>query len=180
MSTKVYSLQSYVFTPGEKVLLDANIWLYLFPAPISINKALACKYSEAFKRLCEENAQPLLDPMVLSEYLNRYCRIEYDATFQKKFKDYKGFRKSDDFLGVSTSAHNFAKKILKFCKFHSVSISNLNFDQALEEFQSGKTDFNDAVLADICRKGGFKFMTHDGDFKYSGIDILTVNPRLLA
>ena len=33
MNNKAYDLASYSFASGEQILVDTNIWLYLFPAP---------------------------------------------------------------------------------------------------------------------------------------------------
>ena len=81
MKNKVYNLTDYSFKSGESILLDTNIWLYLFPAPSSSLSDLFDKYSRAFNKLVKAQAQPVIDPMVLSEYLNRYCRIEWIGNF---------------------------------------------------------------------------------------------------
>lgn len=179
MNNKAYNLASYSFSSGEPILVDANIWLYLFPAPGNSQQFHAQQYSTAFLRLVSAHAQPVLDPMVLSEYLNRYCRIEWEANFKAKYQTFKQFRKSADFQAVVSSAHVFAAKILSFCQVHSVSANELDLNQALADFKSGQVDFNDALLVDICKKRNMKLMTNDADFQDGGIEVLTTNPRLL-
>jgi len=179
MNNKAYDLASYSFSCGERVLVDTNIWLYLFPAPRNPLYRFAQQYSSAFSRLICAQAQPVLDPMVLSEYLNRYCRIEWGGNYKFKYPKFKDFRNSSDFSTVASSAHTFAQKIINFCEIHSIPANEVNLVQALLDFKNGNVDFNDAILVDICKKLNLKLMTNDGDFKKGGIDVLTTNPRLL-
>lgn len=179
MNNKAHDLASYTFVSGEQILLDANIWLYLFPAPANPHQSFAHQYSTAFSNLVRAQAQPVLDPMVLSEYLNRYCRIEWEANFKAPHRSFKKFRQSADFHSVASSAQTFVERILNFCHIHSVSPDELNLNQALVDFTSGKVDFNDALLVDICKKRNLKLMTNDSDFQQGGIEVLTTNPRLL-
>lgn len=179
MNNKAHDLASYTFASGEQILVDTNIWLYLFPAPANPNQHFANQYSAAFSKLVSAKARPVLDPMVLSEYLNRYCRIEWEGNFKAQYPAFKKFRQSADFHTVASSAQIFAGRILTFCQIHSVSPDELDLTQALADFVSGQVDFNDALLVDLCKKRNLKLMTNDSDFQHGGIEVLTTNPRLL-
>lgn len=179
MNNKVYDLASYSFSAGEQILVDANVWLYLFPAPSKPNKPFANKYSAAFSRLMQAKGQPIIDHMVLSEYLNRYCRIEYEGGFKGSYTTYKGFRKSPDFQKVSSAAKTFVTKILSTCQSHTVAAHELDLNKAVADFESGILDFNDALFVDICKKRNLKLMTNDGDFLHGGIAVLTANQKLI-
>ena len=50
----------------------------------------------------------------------------------------------------------------------------------LSDFEANSRDFNDAILAQLCRAKDLKLVTHDGDFKDCGITILTANSNLLS
>ena len=180
VKNKVYDIGSYVFSHREKILIDANIWLYLYPAPVNSKKNVFNVYSKAFSRMLSRGAAPILDPLILSEYLNRYCRIEYDANYKNTYSTYKNWRQSKDFQRVSLSAKNFARGIIKICTIHSFPPSSLNMVQITKEFAAGEVDFNDALFIDICLQNKIKFMTNDADFRNGGIEILTANPNLLA
>jgi predicted nucleic acid-binding protein len=179
MNNKAYDLESYSFSPGEQILIDTNIWLYLFPAPGNPLQPFAQQYSRAFSKLVSSKAQPVLDPLVLSEYLNRYIRIEWEGQNKSQYPKFKDFRNSADFSRVASSAGTFAKMILHYCQIHSIPASELDLNHALADFSAGGVDFNDALLVDICKKRNIKFMTNDADFQRGGIDVLTTNPRLL-
>ena len=116
MKNKAYDLSSYSFSSDEQILVDTNVWLYLFPAPGNPPYNFAQQYSTAFANLVSAQAQPVIDPMVLSEYLNRYIRIEWEGNYRSLYPKFKGFRKSQDFSAVVSTAETFAKRILSFCK----------------------------------------------------------------
>lgn len=179
MKNKAYDLSSYSFSSDEQVLVDTNVWLYLFPAPGNPPHNFAQQYSNAFANLVSAQAQPVLDPMVLSEYLNRYIRIEWEGNYRSLYSKFKDFRNSADFSTVASAAEMFAERILSFCLIHSIPASELDLNQALADFSSGRVDFNDALLVNICKKKNIKLMTNDGDFQDGGIEVLTTNPRLL-
>jgi predicted nucleic acid-binding protein len=179
MKNKAYDLSSYSFHSGEQVLVDTNVWLYLFPAPGKPPHNFAPQYSIAFKNLVSAQAQPVLDPMVLSEYLNRYIRIEWGGSDKSQYPKFKDFRSSPNFSAVASAAEIFAKKILTICQVHSIPASELDLNRALADFSAGGVDFNDAILVDICKRRNLKLMTNDGDFQDGGIEVLTANPRLL-
>lgn len=179
MKNKAYDLSSYTFSSNEQVLVDTNVWLYLFPAPGNPPHNFAQQYSTAFANLVSAQAQPVLDPMVLSEYLNRYIRLEWEGNYRTQYLKFKDFRNSPDFSAVALAAETFARRILSFCQIHSIPADELDLSLALAEFSAGGVDFNDALLVDICKNRNLKLMTNDGDFQDGGIEVLTTNRRLL-
>lgn len=179
MKNKAYDLSSYSFSSDEQVLVDTNVWLYLFPAPGNPPQSFAQQYSTAFANLVSAQAQPVLDPMVLSEYLYRYIRLEWEGNYKSRYSKFKDFRNSSDFSPIASVVEKTAKKILSFCQIHSVPANELDLSQALSDFSAGGEDFNDALLVDVCKKRNLKLMTNDGDFQDGGIEVLTTNPRLL-
>lgn len=90
MKNKAYDVSCYKFCPGEKVLVDTNIWLYLFPAPAGKPKKFVSTYAAAFAKLVAADAQPILSPMVLSEYMNRYIRIVWKGSYAKTYSEFEG------------------------------------------------------------------------------------------
>ena len=55
----------------------------------------------------------------------------------------------------------------------------LKIDTLLDAYSTGDSDFNDQVIAELCKVKGLTLITHDGDFKGQGISILTANRYLL-
>jgi hypothetical protein len=141
-----------MFSPSEKILLDANIWLYLFPPPGNPKRSIAAIYSTHFARMLGNGVQPVLDPLILSEYLNRYCRIEWESIYKTIHPKYKSFRNSSDFKSVGRSAASFARKISSLCARHSTSSDKLDIEKALSGFEIGESDFNDALIKEMRAK----------------------------
>jgi len=179
MKNKVCNLSTYTFFEGEKILIDTNIWIYLFPPPGNTQANYVRNYSKAFQRLIKAKASPVLDSIILSEYLNSYCRIEWEGSYKTAYPVFKNFRKSKDFTGVSATASAFARQIVRLCTTHETAANELDLHWSIKCFESGLLDFNDAILIDICQKRGLKLLTNDADFRSGGIEILTINSKLL-
>ena len=86
MKNTVHDLSDYRFRKDDALLLDTNVWLYLNPAPSDQSLAtssLSRQYSEAFKAMLSARSLLIMDALVLGEYLNRYCRIVWNALHKR-------------------------------------------------------------------------------------------------
>ena len=179
MRNKALDLSTYAFSQGEALLLDANVWLFLFPAPSDKLPGFTRGYSAALKRMLEAKVDLALDVLVLSEYLNSYCRIEWLALHKATYPRFKDFRQSPVFASVGQGAALFARGILRLCNRHDHLFRTANIDDIFASFACGVCDFNDGLLAEACRQYGWKLVTSDSDCTDGGIDVLTSNPKLL-
>jgi predicted nucleic acid-binding protein len=180
MRNKAYELSNYNFVKNETLLIDTNIWLYLFPAPSESRPRLTRQYSAAFKVILDTKVTIAINSLILSEYLNRYCRIEWKALHKTTYPEFKDFRQSVDYTSVGQQAAAFAKRILRLCAKKDDDFTAADITQILSNFESGIVDFNDGLIADSCLRYGWKLITHDGDFTEGGIDVLTTNSKLLT
>ncbi len=180
MRNKAYNLSNYNFAKDDVFLVDANIWLYLFPAPSDSNNSFTKQYSSAFKAILATKVTIVINSLILSEYLNRYCRIEWEALHKNKYTNFKRFRQSADYQSVGQRAAADAKEILKYCSKKDDDFTTVDITQILSDFESGIVDFNDGLIADSCFRYRWKLITHDSDFTEGGIEVLTTNPKLLA
>ena len=179
MKNKAHNLATYVFQKDEALLLDTNVWLYLFPAPSDKPAGHAASYSIAMKNMLAAHARLIMDAMILSEYLNRYCRIEWNALHKATEPNFKAFRKSPAFQPVGQGAATFARGMLKLCTRHDHPFAAADVTALLADFESGANDIVDGLLTDTCRHHGWKLVTNDGDFTTGGIEVLTSHPALL-
>lgn len=177
MKNKAYDLSNYSFQSGELLLLDANVWLYLLPAPSGRVYRYAATYSFGLWTMLSAGAQLVIDALVLSEYLNTYCRIEWKA--RRTHRRFKEFRKSAGFAKVARTAADHARKILKLSRRVDHPFAQTDITHVLTDFEAGASDFNDGLLAETCRCNGWKLVTNDADFTTGGIEVLTTNPTLL-
>ncbi len=177
---KAHRLTAYSFSKSETFLLDANVWLYLYPPPSGRKRPFVQQYSDGLKSMRIAGAQLIMDVMVLSEYLNTYARIEWRALHQTRYPQFKSFRKSSAFKTVGNGAASSVRSMLKLCTCHDHPFAGVDIKQVLDGFAAGTTDFNDSLLAETCRRHGWKLVTNDSDFTSGGIEVLTTNPKLLA
>jgi len=180
MKNKAHNLAAYAFKSDEPLLLDTNVWLYLYPAPSDRATGYAAGYSAALKNMLAAGSCLVMDAMILSEYLNRYCRIEWSALHKRTYSDFKAFRKSTHFQPVGQGAATYARSMLKLCTCHDHPFASADVARVLTDFETGWKDFNDGLLAETCRHHNWKLVTNDGDFTAGGIEVLTTNPKLLA
>jgi len=179
MKNKAHDLSKYAFQKDEPLLLDTNVWLYLYPAPSNKPNWLAASYSAAMKGILTAGSHLVMDAIILSEYLNSYCRIEWRALHKAAYPQFKPFRKSPAFTSVGQGAATFAREILKISTKHDHLFSTSNVTQVLADFETGVNDVNDGLLSETCRHHGWKLVTNDGDFTTGGIELLTSHPGLL-
>ena len=176
---KVHDARKYNFKAGEPILIDANVWLFLHPPAGGQGSGWTHDYSAIYKRLLEAKAQPVTDALVLSEYLNRYFRLEYDGGWRSQFPDFKQFRKSTYFTVLAQDAIAEVRGILKTATIQDTLLKSLNLSDILVETEAGTLDFNDGVLVESCRYHGWKLLTNDQDCAVGGIEVLTALPALL-
>jgi predicted nucleic acid-binding protein len=176
---KAHNAATYRFQEGEAIFIDANVWLFLHPPAGGQSSGWAVDYSDIYKRLLEAKAQPVTDALVLSEYLNRYFRLEYDGGWRQQYRDFKAFRKSSYFKGLAEDAIAEVRQITKKALIEDTPLKSLNFDDILTETESGTLDFNDAILVESCRHHGWKLLTNDEDCAVGGIEVITALPALL-
>jgi len=179
MRNRAYDLSNYAFTKEDVLLLDANVWLYLHPAPSGRVSPAVAPYSVAFGSMLAARARIMMDAIILSEYLNRYCRIEWAAQYARRYPKFKAFRNSTDFLNVGSTAATLARLMLKKCELQDHPFASADLKTILSNFENGTCDLNDGLIAHTCRKNGWKLVTNDSDLVDGGIEVLTVNRTLL-
>ncbi|AKG24232.1 type II toxin-antitoxin system VapC family toxin [Calothrix sp. 336/3] len=181
MIRQVYPIEEYKFSASDAVLFDANIWLYIYGPPSNISNQYRYAYTLALRRIRGAKSRILLDALILSEFINTYARFFYNKLPNNhKPVDFKAFRNSTDFKPVAEQIARRAKKILEKSEPPKNYFEILQMGTILNEYAEGEADFNDQILAELCRVNNLKLVTHDADFSGSNLTILTANPKLLA
>lgn len=176
MKNKAVDIRSYLFQRKERLLFDANVWLYLVPpaGPKPESKI----YSDALKRALDTKSVIHIDVVVLSEFVNKSFRIRARISAGQDAKD---FRKSTDFAEVAKDVCADARQVIETSHVRvDTEFTRFDLDQMLDDFQSGRADFNDAAILETCRRNQLKLVTNDGDFVEGGINVLTSHHKLLA
>lgn len=121
-----------------------------------------------------------IDALVLSEFINRFAHWTYDQLPPESKPDkFKYYRKSLDFKKVAQEIADDTRRIVDYAACCDSEFGSIDIDELLNEYELGDSDFNDQVITHLCKKKGFILVTHDGDFRSSGINILTANRNLL-
>lgn len=177
--TSPIDISRHKFSASDHLLVDANVWIFVYgpiPQPSSFSNA----YSMALRQMRSCGCQVFIDILILSEFVNRFARIEFDQTAPSvRPANYKQFRDSTLFVPVAKEIAVSVRKILGAAAPCESGFVNLDVDSLLNVFETGKTDFNDQVIAEICKSKVLAFVTNDADFGATDIPILTANRRLL-
>jgi predicted nucleic acid-binding protein len=178
MPAEVHDASTYSFFSQDEILLDANIWLYL-EGPPGQDQRLVEAYSGLLERILAKRNVLVTAPLVVSEFVNRYVRLHYDAWTHRREKSFKDFRLSAAYRPVLQGLDQACKTMLSLCSRTvrgSVSLDELEAD--VSNFVGGSHDFNDLILARLCRKDNLILVTHDADFAaIDGLTIVTANRR---
>ena len=177
MKSLAQHIGHHKFTDADRLFFDANIWLYMF-CPKGIGDHLQDVYSSAFHRALEAKSQLFTDVLVMSEFVNTYARIKWQNSSSSKDK-FKKFRTSKDFKPIAGEIAYAARKITNRCTLLDSGFSYVQIDGVFTEYAKGKFDFNDQIIAELCRKKKLTLATHDGDFKNYHVPLLTANRQLL-
>jgi predicted nucleic acid-binding protein len=182
VSGNIIDASRYGFSEKDRILVDANVWFYLF-GPSAPRSPAVRVYSAVFTEMQKGKANLYLDVLVLSEFVNRYARVEYEI--QKSAggavsHDFKTFRDSPDFVPIAQAIQASVMKIGKYAQPLDHPLTSCDLPAVLAEFATGKRDINDELLAQCCKRHGLVLLTNDADLVHTGITIFTANPRLLG
>jgi len=176
MRNSATDIKNYIFKLTDELLLDANIWLSVY-GPSKPGSWRAKVYSKALAKMLRARSKIYIDVLIVSEFINAYTRIEYSLQFPigTRRPSFKQFRQSMDFKPIAADT----RRILQHCKRVESEFDTLDITTLINEYGKGNSDFNDQVLAELCRSKGLTLVTHDGDFANVGLTVVTANRRLL-
>lgn len=181
MPGKTHRISAYRFRDTDHLLFDTNIWLFLYGSQYGPGDSRVRVYSTALKSVLAAQGRILIDALVLSEFMNRMARFAYNTLSAKtRPRDFKAYRKSPAFKPVAKGIADASRRILGHATRMDSGFPSLHIEAVLSDYEVGKADFNDQMLAELCKSKGLTLVTDDGDFKGLGLTILTENKRLLS
>ena len=178
MMSNRYSQSTISDINDKKVFFDANILIYLFWATGSYWEQT---YANLYSRLNRQNNSYVIDFLVISEFINRAIKMEYQnyldengLTYQE-YK-YKTYRDSQDGKEALSDIYTIvSSEILESFEVVEKAYSK---DGVSSMFIVDSLDFTDKAIEQICSENDFVLLTNDKDFKDSTIDILSCNRNL--
>ena len=177
MTHKVVAVGGYRFTSKDQLFLDANIWLCLYGPQSPRTSRKVRIYSKAFRHILKAKSRIYIDVLVISEFINSYARIRWKNIAPDM--EFKEFRNSPSFKPVAQDIVADAKRVLKHCSQIESGFGILKMNDLLCDYATGSSDFNDQVIAELCKRKRLKLITNDGDFRGQGASVLTANKYLL-
>lgn len=178
MKNKALDARIHQFSALDAIMPDANIWIYLNGPAANPASWSVQTYSAVLAKILAARSRLFLDVLVLSEFINRFARLEMKR-LQPGQTDFKVFRSSADFLPVAAAIQQQSRQLLALCQPINHPFADWDLLQLLTDFSAGGTDWNDQLLIENCRKNGIVPLTNDGDFTDGGIPVLTANGKLL-
>src|SRR5680860_123364 len=176
MTHKAIALAGYDFKPEDQLLLDTNIWLFIY-GPQKPGDSKTAIYSQALANILAAQSRIYIDILIVSEFINTYARLKWRLV-APQINQFKAFRRSPDFKPVAQDIAADVKRVLKHCSRIENGFEALDIDRLIAEYAVGDADFNDQVIAALCKRKGLKLVTDDGDFNGQGILVVTANKRL--
>lgn len=164
---------------GRSIFFDANILIYLF---IPTGKMyFESNYSSIFASLIKQKNKFVVDFIVLSEFINRAIRIDYDNYLQLNSLDknrlpFKQYRNQED--GKDKLQQLYDLVINRILKSFDIVENSINHKDVVSMLNVDSLDFNDKAIELICRENNFILLTNDVDYGDTSLDILTANNRL--
>jgi len=175
-------IRRYSYSSLDHFLLDTNIWLAVH-GPEPARDWSTDIYSAALRDMNKRGCGIWVDVVVLSEFINAYVRKEYDRICDKlpdeRLRGFKAIRNTPQFKQVAEEVAAAARTILKVATPCATGFEQADIDAVLSDFGACRLDFNDRVLVELCKARSFTLVTHDVDFRDSGVTVLTANRRLL-
>ena len=183
MSGEIVSISSYDFKPEHRLFVDTNFWMFVY-GPISPGDKRQKIYSQALNDMLKAESRIYIDVLIVSEFINRYARIRFKLKQSQVQvggrQDFKKFRQSKEFKPIAKEIADATRRLLKHCTRIESGFETLNIEMYIDEYSEGKSDFNDQVIAAICKQEKFRLVTDDSDFINAGISILTQNRKMLS
>ncbi|WP_194972534.1 PIN domain-containing protein [Aquiflexum lacus] len=170
----------------KKYFLDANVWIFALGNPPGPNTN-GVQYIKFLDSLIENESPIYCHTILISEVFNALMRIAFSDYLKMEelktgTKPKLDFKK--DFRGMEEYSNTFKR-------FQSDFQAYLPYFKIIDkeyEYELGyliknlpvSSDFNDYLYYEMALDQGLSIVTDDGDFNYSGIEIITENRSLLG
>ncbi len=178
---KRYSLKDVDSVKDRRIFFDTNILIFLFGTHTQ-DRYRQNLYAKLYKMLLSPKSLFYVDFIVVSEFINRLSRVEYENylnfhNLQRSEFSYKKYRNTDE--GTTTIKGIYSTAIDDILnKFLITGKQFIRKD--LESFlQINDLDFSDKAIELVCKENNFVLFTDDRDFADSDIDILSANGSIV-
>lgn len=178
---KIESLEHFEIDSKCTFLLDTNVLIKIF-YPAMVEGKSASQYVLFYQKLIQKKVTIYITGIQLSEFVNRCIRFQFDLykndnpeiqDFKKDYRDTEDYRESMDAI------MEIVADMMKQFKQLGDNFEKISKESLLKKVYA--YDFNDAMIAMMCKMNGTVLVTDDKDYInfVSEISIATSNPQLL-
>ena len=172
----IHDVKHWRHIRGKAYFLDANIWILRLDSPLH-PQPYEEQYLAFFDQLIEHDCKIVVCPVLISEVLNTYLRLEFDQIrrIQPTFNYKKDYCSSPAF---HNRFQTFRSEFDSYKPFLQPIHDDYDSVLSLQQMQA-QDDFNDFYYANLCGSRHYPIVTHDRDFQYPGVEVITNNKALL-
>lgn len=195
MAYDIKNIENAIPESNKQYFFDANVWLIILKPSIDLKPYEKNYVTFADKLFDWQEANPpkvVINSLVISEVINAYLRNQFDVwkaeiirkTPENNLKEAKELQFKKDFR----ITHEY-EQALKECKNDLLAYKEfcINIDNLKEpddlwriiKETPSNSDFNDYFYYEMALDFKFSIVTNDGDFLFSGVEILSANNKLL-
>jgi predicted nucleic acid-binding protein len=173
-------VDDYEYGREDRLLFDANIWLFLYGPQYGPMDGRVKAYSAALKDILTARAQIFIDVLVLSEFINSYARYRFNTVPRAtRDRDFKKFRNGPGFVKVAQEIAAGCRRILAQSTPIESGFGGVDLAALLQDYETERRDFNDQILERLCGRQDLALVTHDSDFGDRNLTLLTANKAIL-
>ncbi|MBU7448675.1 MULTISPECIES: PIN domain-containing protein [Lactiplantibacillus] len=167
MATDI-NLHTTLLSGNERLLVDTNIWQYIFGIQASQNDH---GYSDLLEQLVTKKNPLFINAQIISEYINLTTRLAFKSFKQanhinRNISYKKNYRPTPDF----NTNYDLAIESVKSEILPLASLTTANNDKVQESiYDYTMYDFNDEIIINDAISNGLGILTNDKDyFDYPG------------
>ncbi len=143
---KIIDISTYTPRESDNLFFDANIWLYLYCPLGNYGKEKNRKYDGFLKKALQAKSSIFISSLVLSEFFNRWIRLDFNilknsdpskyGDFKKNFRSTEAYKKSVAIIKIA-----IMEQIMKIVKRVDDKFESISLDELFKEIEV--SDFND-------------------------------------
>jgi len=166
MAAKKIDITKYSPKSSDIFFFDNNVWMYLF-CPLGNYEFKRQKhYSVFLQDIQASRGSIFINSMVLSEFANRYLRMDFEQ-WKKKTNNYsaeykKNFVGSSRYLETVEEIKSQINQIIRCCLKTSDDFNAINLNNVFQHFKY--IDFNDSYYIELATRSNWKIVSDDHDF----------------
>ena len=158
------------------LVFDTNIWLRVQGYFTDPKDKRSRTYSWFYKKALEKECPIFLPAPVLSEFVGVSLNAKARETGWKR--EHGKIHKCSDFKEWMSDISDDAYHLINDCALIDDQFTGFEIDSLFSSAANGGIDFNDLLIAEICKMNGLSLVTDDIDMKGQAVDIITANRNI--